>query len=136
MCVFVVAQGWVRNMNKTLKTILLGLIVWAIPFMASIFVWDTAANGPAIDVAWFYALMGVTGALGFSIAAYYQFRNVQKDPVAKAWMTGIIWYFELILLDLIFLVGLFSMTMQSYYHLLLTYLGPLILCVAVGYIKK
>jgi hypothetical protein len=110
-------------MNKNLKTLLLGLVVWAIPFLASFFVWDVKASAPSIDVAWFYALMGVTGAIGFSIAAYYQF-------------TGIIWYVELILLDLICLVGLLGMTLTGYYHLLLTYLTPLILCVTIGYVKK
>ncbi len=123
-------------MNRTVKTVFLGLIVWVIPFLSSIFVWDMKTNAPSIDIAWFYALMGVTGAIGFSIAAYYQFKNVQRDSIKEGWITGIIWYVELILLDLIFLVGLFGMTMTAYYHLLLTYLNPLILCVAIGYIKK
>jgi hypothetical protein len=123
-------------MNKILKTLLLGLVVWVIPFLSSFFVWDMKANAPSISLAWFYALMGVTGAIGFSIAAYYQFKNVRKDTIREAWITGIIWYFELILLDFIFLVLLFSMTLENYYHLLLTYLTPLILCIAIGYIKK
>jgi hypothetical protein len=123
-------------MNKTVKTLLLGLVVWVIPFLASFFVWDVKTNAPSVSAAWFYALMGVTGAIGFAIAAYYQFKDVRKDTVKEGWMTGIIWYVELILLDLIFLVGLFGMALPDYFHLLLTYLTPLILCVAVGYIKK
>ncbi len=123
-------------MDKYLKRILLGLIAWAIPFFASFFVWNPQINGPAIDVAWFYALMSVTGAIGFAIAAYYQFRDIKKDTIKEGWITGIIWYFELILLDLTVLVGILGMTMTSYYHLLLTYLTPLILCITIGYIKK
>lgn len=123
-------------MNKILKTILLGILVWIIPFIASIFTWDVLANAPAIDIAWFYALMGVTGAIGFSIAAYYQFRDIKADVLKESWKIGIIWYLELIALDYIFLVLLFGMSNSSYSHLLLTYLGPLILCIAIGYIKK
>jgi hypothetical protein len=123
-------------MNKTLKRLLLGLIVCVIPFLASFFVWDMKTGGPSINVAWFYALMGVTGAIGFAIAAYYQFKNVKKDVVKEGWITGITWYIELILLDFIFLVVLFGMTMTDYYPLLFTYLNPLILAVTIGYIKK
>jgi hypothetical protein len=122
-------------MNKFLKTVLLGLIIWVIPFIASIFVWNTKTGGPSIDVAWFYALMGFTGVVAFSIAAYYHFKNA-KNPIKDGWTAGITWYIELILLDLVFLVGVFGMTMTSYYHLLLAYLTPGVLAVVIGYIKK
>ena len=123
-------------MNKCLKRILLGLIVWGVPFLASFFVWDVKTNAPSLSAAWFYAVMGVTGAIGFVIAAYYQFKDVKKDTVKEGWMTGITWYIELVLLDLIVLVMLMGMTLPDYYHLLLSYINPLILAVAIGYIKK
>jgi len=123
-------------MNKTIKTILLGLIAWIIPFLLSFFIWDVKANAPSVSAAWFYALMSLAGAIGFLIAAYYQFKDVRKDAVKEGWTTGIIWYVELVLLDLIFLVGLFGMALPDYYHLLISYLTPLILCVTIGYVKK
>jgi hypothetical protein len=123
-------------MSKYVKRVLLGLIIWAVPFFSSFFVWDVKANAPFVSAAWFYALMGVTGAIGFAIAAYYQFKDIHKDTVKEGWIIGITWYVELILLDLIVLVGLMGMTMTDYYHLLLTYITPLILTVAIGYIKK
>lgn len=123
-------------MNKFVKTVLLGLIAWAVPFFASFFVWDVNTNAPSVSAAWFYALMSFAGAIGFAIAAYFQFKDVRSDSVRKGWLTGMTWYIELVLLDLIFLVGLFGMTMTDYYHLLLTYLTPLILCVVIGHIKK
>jgi len=123
-------------MNKTVKTLLLGLIAWIIPFLSSFFVWDVKTNAPSITLAWFYALMGFTGAIGLAIAAFYQFKDVHKDTVREGWKTGITWYIEMILLDLIFLVVLFGMTMTDYYHLLLTYLTPFVICVTIGYVKK
>jgi len=122
-------------MTRITKTLLLGLIVWVIPFLSSFFVWDVKANAPSIDIAWFYALMSLTGILGFSIAAYYQFKD-NKNPIKNGWITGITWYLELILLDFIFLVLLFNMSLSSYSHLLMTYLTPLVLCVLIGYLKK
>jgi len=123
-------------MNKTVKTILLGLIVWAIPFFASFFVWDTKINAPSISLAWFYALMSATGAIALLIAGYYQFKDVKKDTVKFGWTTAAIWYVELLLLDLIFLVGLFKMSFADYSHLFLSYLTPAILCILIGYVKK
>lgn len=123
-------------MKKCLKRILLGLIIWVIPFLASFFVWDMKANAPSVSAAWFYALMSVTGAIGLAIGAYYYFKNIRKDTVKEGWITGITWYVELALLDLIFLVLLFGMTFADYSHLLLTYASPLVITIAIGYIKK
>jgi len=124
-------------MNRTLKRILLGLIIWAVPFVTSLFIWDVEAGAPIFSMAWFYAFMAFTGALGFAIAAYLYFKGVKnKDAVTEGWTAGITWYVELILLDLAVLVGIFGMTMGDYYHLLLTYLNPLVLAVILGYILK
>ena len=125
-----------NKMNKFLKTLLLGFVVWVIPFIVSFFVWNPKINAPSVSEAWFYALMGVAGALSFAIAAYYQFKDISNETVTKGWATGIIWYIELVLLDLIFLVGLLGMTFAAYSHLLLAYLNPLILCVLIGYLKR
>jgi len=105
-------------------------------FLLSFFIWDVKANAPSVSAAWFYALMSLAGAIGFLIAAYYQFKDVRKDAVKEGWTTGIIWYVELVLLDLIFLVGLFGMALPDYYHLLISYLTPLILCVTIGYVRN
>ncbi|MBW2965739.1 hypothetical protein KY342_01395 [Candidatus Woesearchaeota archaeon] len=123
-------------MNKLLKKLLLGLIVWAVPFAASIFVWDMEANTAWIGMDWFSALMAFTGAVGFAIAAFLWFRDVKENSVKEGWMTGITWYVEMLVLDLIVLVGLFKMAMADYYSMILTYLNVIVLSAAIGYIKK
>ncbi len=70
-----------NGINKIIKTVLLGLIVWVIPFLSGFFVGDMKVNAPSIDIAWSYALMGLAGAIG--IAAYFQFKNVHKNSVKE-----------------------------------------------------
>ena len=123
-------------MNKVLKILLLGLIIWAIPFFSSFFVWDMATNAPKVSIEWFNALMAFTWAIGFGIAALIYFKGVKKDSVRAGWTAGIMWYIELLVLDLIFLVILFKMQIADYFPMLLTYLNAVIISAAIGYIKK
>lgn len=123
-------------MNKLIKKILLGLIVWAIPFIASVLVWDVEANTAWIGMDWFTALMSFTGAIGFAIAACIYFRKVKKNPVKEGWSTGITWYIELLILDYLVLVLAFGMTFADYASMFLTYLNVVVLSVLVGYVKK
>lgn len=124
-------------MNKFLKRILFGLIIWAIPFIASLFVWDMKANTASIGMDWFNALMAFTWAVGFAIAVCFYFRNLRKkDAVAEGWITGITWYVELLVLDLIVLVWLFGMTMPDFYPMVITYLNAVAISAAIGYAMR
>ncbi len=122
-------------MNKCVKRILFGLIIWAIPFVTSFFMWDIEANMPK-NMEWFSAAMAFTWALGFAIAAYFYFKEDSDDSVKDGWITGVTWYVELLLLDLLFLVGIFGMSIAQFYPMLLTYLNGLVISVAIGYIKR
>jgi hypothetical protein len=121
-------------MNKFLKIILLGLIIWGLPFLTSFLVWDLEANTARIEMAWFSALMAFTWAVGFAIAACIYFRSVSENYVAEGWTTGIVWYIELLALDLITLVALFNMPLTDFYPMLLTYLNSVVLSASIGYI--
>lgn len=125
-------------MHKCIKKLLLGLIIWTIPFLSSFFVWDVQAGGPSVPMAWFNAIMAFTWSIGFAIAAYIFFKDVDKaDAKKEGVVAGIVWYLELILLDLAVLVGAFGMAIGDYYPMLLTYLNALVISVAIGYaIKK
>lgn len=123
-------------MNKIIKILLLGLIIWIIPFLSSFFVWDITTNAPTVSMEWFNALMAFTWAIGFSIAVIIYFSKIKKDSVKEGWTTGILWYVELLVLDLVFLVGLFQMQLANYFPMVLTYLNTAIITVVIGYIKK
>jgi hypothetical protein len=123
-------------MNKILKKLLLGLVIWAIPFIASIFVWDMESGTAWIGMDWFSALMSFTGAVGFAIAACVYFRGMKEDTVKEGWLTGITWYVELLVLDYLVLILVFGMTFADYASMFLTYLNVIALSSAIGYIKK
>lgn len=123
-------------MNKIIKRLLLGLLIWAVPFFSSFFVWDVKQNAPSISQDWFNAVMAFTWAIGFAIAMYIYFKDVKKNTVKEGWLTGLTWYAEMVVLDLIFLVGFFEMELTSYFPVLVTYLNTVILSAAIGYMKK
>ncbi len=123
-------------MNKTLKRLLLGLLPWLVPFITSFAVWDIEKNIPSIPDMWFSALMAFTWALGFAIAAYLYFKDIKTNTIKEGIITGIIWYIQALFLDFIFLVTLFGMLLSDFYPMLLTYANALMLCIAIGLIKK
>ncbi len=124
-------------MNKIIKRILLGLIIWAVPFITSFFVWDIEANAPAVSWGWFSAIMAFTWSIGFGIAAYFYFRKVKKkEAVKEGWTTGITWFLELVILDFLVLVGIFATAMADFYPLIVTYLGTMVTSIVIGNIKK
>jgi len=118
-------------MNKYLKIILLGILIWAIPFLVSFTVWDVEAGAPTVSMSWFNAIMAFAWAVGFAIALTIYFKG-SKSPASDGWTAGILWYLALILLDLIVLVGLFKMAIPDWYPMLLTYLNTLVITVVVG----
>lgn len=125
-------------MHKFVKKLLLGFVIWLVPFVVSFFVWDVEAGGPSIPQDWFSGLMMVSLAIGFGIAAHYWFREFKgkKDIVAFAWLTGFVWFVELILLDTIFLVGVFGNSTSVLGPISLAYLGVWILTGTMGHVLK
>jgi hypothetical protein len=116
------------------RRLLLGLLVWGLPFIGSFFVWDTENGGPSISAPWFYAIMAVLGAIGLAIAAFL-FLKV-KQPKECVIGTGVLWYLESLLLDALFLVVLFGMTWAEYSHLFVTYLTIPVFMILIANVKK
>ncbi len=112
---------------------LLGFIIWGIPFLASFFLWDPVANGPSISGEWFTAIMWVSLAVGFTIAAMKLFRKETKKSAQKtAFLAGWTWWIQLAALDLIVLVLLLGMDLSMWYSLIVSYLSVPILTIGIG----
>ena len=123
-------------MNKYIKIILFGLLIWVIPFLVAFFIWDPNTGAPSVSVGWFNALMTVCFMIGLSLAICFYFRGVKGNTVQEGWTTGIIWYAVLVVMDLIVLVGFFGMGMEEFYPLAVTYLSALIIAGGVGHLLE
>ena len=121
-------------MNKQFKRLLLGFLVWLIPFFASFFVWDIESNSPSVSMELFGSLMAFFWALGFSIAIYYWFKDKSNHSIRSGIETGLIWYVEMLFLDLIFLVLLFGMDFSNYLMMFITYSNTLLITSSIGFI--
>ena len=79
-------------MNKVLKRILLGLLIWVVPFLVSVLIWDTENGGPKVSLAWFYSIMAVSGAIALAISLCIYFKTLKKsEAVREGWLTGFTW---------------------------------------------
>ena len=119
-------------MNKFFFRTILGSIIWILPLITSFIVWDIENNAPAISHLWFNALMIFMFIIGFSISSSLWFKKYKKNTLKDGLYTGIHWYVQLSLLDLIVLVGAFNMVQTDYYPLLLTYLTVVPLMYTMG----
>lgn len=117
------------------KALLLGLVIWAIPFFTSFFFWDVENGIPSVSLKWFSAIMAFTWSIGFAIALYYYFVKY-KPKTCEGIKVGLLWYVELLLLEYIFLVLVFGMTMSEYNPMFLSYLTVVPISIAVAYLKK
>lgn len=123
-------------MKDLFKKLKYGFMIWIIPFVVSFFIWDVEANAPSVSGEIFSAIMFLALSIGFAIAAYKTFGKQKKVGPKEGLRVGLIWFIELLILDLIVLVGVFGMAMADYYIMFLSYLSIAVLATAVGYIKK
>ena len=123
-------------MNRKVKRLVLGLLIWFIPLFVSFFMWDTQTNSPSIQIDLFKGVMVLCLGIGFSIAIYYWLKDKKNRNIQETIKTGIIWFIELCILDLIVLVGLFSTSFISYISIVLMYLIIPIIMFSIGLIFK
>lgn len=123
-------------MNKWVKTVLLGLMMWIITFMAGFFsfsFFDAEAGSPVVWT-WISAIKEFSVVIGLALALFLAYRNKKQDYKRTAWKTGIVWYVTILLMDLIVLVGLFNIELEFWFPLIFTYSIVLIIPIIVGYL--
>ena len=83
-------------MNKNLKIILYGVLVWLIPFAVSFVVFPLKTSMRPL----FESIMPLVLSIVVITLAYYYFKNLNSDFVKEGLIIGISWYIINITLDL------------------------------------
>ena len=128
---------WVKQMNKYLKIVLFGFLVWLIPFIASFLFVDQSGNF-LISVTFFKSIIIVVGGLvGVTLAVTY-FKEIGTDHVKEGVTIGVVWLVINLGLDLVLVsMGFFPMTVTQYFaDIGLRYLSIPIYTIGTGYALK
>ena len=124
-------------MNKRLKIVLLGLMIWIIKFIAGFFsfsVFGVEAGGPPVDVFWINGILEFSLGISLALALFLLYRDKGQDYKNIGWKTGITWYVILLSMDLIVLVGLLGVELQFWFPSIFTYFMVAIIPIIVGYL--
>ncbi|WP_407354970.1 hypothetical protein [Methanolobus sp. WCC5] len=121
-------------MNKYLKMVLYGLIVWLVPFLVSFAFVDRQGNF-IVDETFFKSIMVVTGALAGVVLAVGYFRYVETNYLNEGIVLGLIWLVINLALDLSMVYGgFFDMSVTQYFtDIGMRYLSMPIYTIGMGY---
>ena len=122
-------------MNKNLKIVLFGFLVWLIPFAASFFIYPLKA--PMYSL--FESIMSVLIAIAAMIFSYLYFKNIKTNFVMEGIITGIVWFIIAILIDLLMFLPASPMHMNFTDYMMIVgvkYLIIPVVTVGTGYVAQ
>lgn len=124
-------------MNKLIKIILYGIIIWLVPFIASFAFVDSGGNY-TIPETFFKSIMVVAGALTGVVLSVSYFSGVKKNYFGEGVVIGVIWLAINLSLDLAMVYGgFFKMSPAQYFtDIGLRYLSIPIYTIGMGYALK
>ena len=124
-------------MNKRVKIVLLGLMIWVITFIAGFFIFaifGAEVDGPPIEVLWINGISAFFLGIGLALALFLVYRDKGQDYKRTAWEAGISWYVIILLMNLIVVVGLLGVKLGFWFPSILTDSSILIIPIVVGYL--
>ena len=124
-------------MNKRVKIVLLGLMIWVITFIAGAFifiVFGAEAGGPLVETEWINGIRAFFLAIGLATALFLVYRAKGQDYKRTAWEAGITWYVIILLMNLIVLIGLIGLELELWFPLILIDFTVAIIPIVVGYL--
>lgn len=118
--------------NNFVRLLLLGLLVWVVPFVAAFGFYDSAGKlTTSHDL--FKSSMIVIATFVAAFGLYRYFRKVNSDFMRQAWTAGLVWLTINLLLDAVILVPMVKMEYGYYFESIgLRYLQIPIQCVTAG----
>ncbi len=123
-------------MNKRMKIVLLGLMIWIITFMAGFFIFvifDTEAGDLGVWT-WISGIKEFSITIGLTLGLFLVFREKGQDYKRTAREAGIAWYVILLVMDLIVLVGFLGLQVELWFPSIFTYSTVAIIPIVVGYL--
>ncbi len=119
-------------MNKHIRNVLYGILVWLIPFVASIFFY-TKESGLTIDIFLFKTIMILIGSISASFLLVFYFKKIDTNYIKEGLYVGLIWFSINILLDLLILVPMSEMSVANYFTQIgLRYLLMPVMSIMIG----
>ena len=120
-------------MNKNLKILGFGILLWLIPFLVSIIIFPIREDNRPL----FESIMPVILIITVLILSILYFKNIEKKFLKEGVSIGILWFIISIIIDLILFLPEteMQMTLINYFmDIGLTYLIILVIPIAFGYL--
>lgn len=122
-------------MNKNLKIILFGFLVWLIPFLVAFVVFPLRTGMRPL----FESIMAVTVAIVVVILAYHYLKGMETNFVKEGVIIGIAWFIINIAIDLVMFMPASPMHMSLADYMMdigLTYVMIPAITIGMGYIAQ
>ena len=122
-------------MNKNLKIILFGFLVWLIPFLVAFVIFPLRTSMRPL----FESIMPLTLTIVVIILAYYYLKNIEVDFVKEGAIIGIVWFIIDIAIDLVMFLPASPMQMSFADYMMdigLTYVMIPVITIGMGYMAK
>ena len=122
-------------MNKNMKIVLFGFLIWLIPFAVSFFIYPIKA--PMYSL--FESIMSVLIAAAAVIFSYLYFKNIKTNFVMEGIITGIVWFIIAIVIDLLMFMPASPMHMNFNDYMMtvgVKYLIIPVVTIGLGYVAQ
>lgn len=122
-------------MNKNLKMILFGFLVWLIPFVVSFVVFPLKDTTRPL----FESIMPLVLTITVIVLAYYYLKNLDAKSVKKGVIAGLVWFIISIIIDMVLFLPASPMQMGFADYIMdigLTYVMIPVITVGMGYMAQ
>jgi hypothetical protein len=119
--------------NKYLKIILYGFLVWLLPFVVSFIIYPLKVAGSPL----FESIMPLVISLMVVVLAYFYLKNLEGDYVKEGVIIGVLWFIISIAIDLILFLSPSAMQMSFSNYLMdigITYLMIPFITIGMGFL--
>lgn len=119
-------------MNKYLKIVIFGFLVWLVPFVVSFFIYPLKTVGNPL----FESIMPLVITVMVVVLAYLYLKNIKTDFIREGVIIGVAWFIINIVIDLVLFLPPSPMQMNLANYMMdigITYLMIPVITIGFGY---